>query len=307
MGRGHQRRADRLKLLHGDGRARAQHTGRVVPRDVGHQHAEGGQHTGMARHTHPCHLQFVGDLARVHAAGATESHQRKLSGIMTALHRHHPNRALHVGVGHAYDPFGERRHSESGLFRQGSRHTFGACAVDGHAPTQKVVGVQPAEQQVGIGDRQFIADAVTDGPGCRTCTSRPHTQRAACIHVRNRATTRTHRVDVDHGQPHGKVTNTRIRGACNLLVNQAHVGGRATHVEADHTCKPRRGSHGLCAHNPSRRTRQHRAHRLCARGRRRNTPAVRLHDREASRAVALPLDASSGQPEPSRRLAEAGP
>ena len=57
-------------------------------------------------------LEPLGDLARVHAAGAAERDEREIARVVPALDRDDANRALHVGVGDAHDAFGERRHAE---------------------------------------------------------------------------------------------------------------------------------------------------------------------------------------------------
>ena len=63
----------------------AKDAGRVVLGHVGHEHAERGKHAGVPRHDHRRDVEALGDLARVHAAGAAEREQRKVARIVAAL------------------------------------------------------------------------------------------------------------------------------------------------------------------------------------------------------------------------------
>ncbi len=175
----------------------------------------------------------------MHATGTTKGHQGKLTRVVSPLDRNDPDGALHVGVGHAHDAFGQIGHRQARALSKIGRHPFGACAVDRHAATKEIVGVEAAQQQVRVGDRQLFTHAVTDGTRRSPGTARPHPQRATGIEIRDRAAAGTHGVNIDHRQAYGKVAHTRIRCAPDAAVDQADIGGRPPHVESNHTPQPR--------------------------------------------------------------------
>ena len=107
-----------------------------------------------------------------------------------------------------------------------------ALDVERHAAAEKILRIEPAEQQIGVGDGQLGAVAVADRPRIRAGAARPDAQRAAAVDVGDRSAAGADRVDVDDRQPHRKIADRRVRVVAMRAVDQADVGRRAAHVEA---------------------------------------------------------------------------
>ena len=108
-------------------------------------------------------------------------------GIVAALDRHHADRALHVGVGDADDAFGQLAHGQLQRLRKSARPRARVRARSSDIrPPRKYSGIETAEQQVRIRDRQFRADAVAHRTGRRAGTPRSDAQaRRRCRRTRS--------------------------------------------------------------------------------------------------------------------------
>ncbi len=117
------------------------------------------------------------------------------------------------------------------------------------SPASGESGVEPAQQQVGVGDRGLLAAApVARRPRVGARRARAHAQGAARVAPGDRAAAGADRVHVDHRQ--------RERAAAHLApvpdrrraaADQRHVAGGAAHVE------PHRVAAGRAAPRPPRR------------------------------------------------------
>ena len=182
--------------------------------------------------------------------------------VVAALDRHDANRALHVGVGDAHDAFGQLGDGQLQSLAQIAAARCGARQIDRHAAAEEELRIQPAEQQVRVGDGQFFADAVADRTGHRARRLRGPTRSAPPrVDVGDRAAAGADGVDVDHRQPDGKVADPANRSiVANRAVDQADVGGRAAHVERNDAIGNLRR-----APRPARRRRRRRGRRArCA-------------------------------------------
>ena len=155
-----------------------------------------------------------------------------------------------------------------------------AIDVERHAAAEKILDVEPAEQDVGVRDGELRARAVAHRTRHGAGAPRPHAQRAAAVDVRNRPAAGPDRVDVDHRQTHGKIADFRVGRRPDGAVDEADIGRRAAHVVRDHARKAGGLRDGPRPDDAGRGPRQHRAHGVRARGRGGDRSAVRLHDRQ---------------------------
>ena len=110
----------------------------------------------------------------------------------------------------------------------------------GAGSTERRVGRDAPEREVGVGDRRLLAAApVARGAGIGAGRRRAHHQRAARVDAGDAAAARADGVDVDRRQPHREARDRVLRGDRGRAVgNQAHVGARAAHVEAHRVGEP---------------------------------------------------------------------
>ena len=71
---------------------------------------------------------------------------------MTALERDHLDRAGHVLVGDLDDRRGEIDRRHPGLRGQQLSASFGQRRIEPHPAAKKIAGVEPAQQEIGVGD-----------------------------------------------------------------------------------------------------------------------------------------------------------
>ena len=125
-----------------------------------------------------------GDLRRVLAAGAAEAAQREAGHVVAALHRDLLDRVRHALDGDAHEARGDcsgrgvvagrrgdvaRQRRERVARRVGVERLVGVRAED----AREELGVNSAEQQVRIGNRQRPAVPVARGPRQRAGRLRP--------------------------------------------------------------------------------------------------------------------------------------
>ena len=141
----------------------------------------------MPRNDHGADLEPLGDFARVHAAGAAEREEREPARIVTTLDRHDADRAFHVGVGDAHDPFRQLEHGPVSAARPGPRRrAVVRPASSDILPPKKKIRIEPPEQQVRVGHRQLGARAVADWPRHRPSAPRTDAEARRRCPVRNR-------------------------------------------------------------------------------------------------------------------------
>ena len=237
----------------------------------------------MPRYVHAREPELRRQLRGVHGARAAECDEREVAGILPALDRDHAHRTLHGGRRHAHDPRGGVLDRAAEATRERRDCGDGAPAVDVERAAQELRLDEPAEHEVGVGDRRLGATPVAGRARIGAGALRADEQRSARIQPRERAATGTDRVDVERRHAHRQAIDAGLRAVGERPVDQAHVGGRAAHVERDDRSEPRPARRRRGTDDPARRAGQDRAHRLDGRRARGRQPAARLHHAEAAR------------------------
>ena len=111
----------------------------------------------------------------------------------------------------------------------------GQAGIKRCPPSQKILGAQVSQSQVGVGNRWLVsAFAVAGRTGVSPGAVRADTQDAARIDARDAPTAGAERVYVDHRNgdlpARLELLVGHMRGA---VLDQRDVGARAPHVEAD--------------------------------------------------------------------------
>ncbi len=292
-----QRGNQRLKLRRGR-TARPHHRLHVIFHHICGQHAKRRQRRRAGRNEHPRNVEAAGQAGGVQAAGPAKRNQRKILRVVAALDRNDPQRPLHVGIDHRNYPqrrglgrreTGPRR--QTGGIRQPGQGRLCRRHIERHLAAQKLVGGQPAQNQVGVGDGGLSpAVAVAHRAGIGPGAGRPHPQRAAGIHRRQRTAARAHGVNIDDRNPQRQPANLGLGGDLRLAHRQRHIGGSAAHVESDNLLKAGGLGHRPRPDHAAGRARQHAAHRLTPGLAGPDAAPVRLHHPEIGGAgVALKL------------------
>ena len=165
----------------------------------------------------------------------------------------------------------------------------GRLGVERHAARERPLGVEPPEDEVGVGHRRLGAAAAVAGRSrLGTGRARADAQRAARVAPADRPAACADGVDVDHRQRDRPAADLAARRlAHRAVLHDADVARRAAHVEAQEVglARPAReqrrggGAAGRAAEHGERRV---------ARGLRRvGEPAAGLHDRRLGEARLL--------------------
>ena len=152
------------------------------------------------------------------------------------------------------------------------------------------IGRDPAEHKIGVGHRRVLAAAaVARGTGHRARAARTDHQRAARVEPGDRAAARADGVHVERRQPDREPGDDALRGRLgNASANEAHVGARTAHVEADRIGVAARGRDvGRGAHAAGRAGQQQRGRGPRTVGDRNQTARRRHHQRLGGDRVEL--------------------
>ena len=191
----------------------------------------GAEKSGVAWAKDGADTEFFGDGAGVLATGTAEGDERVVAGIVAFADGDFANRVGHPFVGDV------EKTGEQILLRRrlGNRLAdlvecgLGGVDVDRDA---ELGGIEPAEQQVDVGDRQRAARAVAGRAGIRARALRADKQLVA-VEAADRAATGGDRLDGEHRRDHPGAADAMLVFVIEVAVEPADVGARAAHVEPD--------------------------------------------------------------------------
>ena len=126
----------------------------VVVLDVGVEQAEGREQAGRRRHDDAAHAELLRHRAGEHRAVAAEGAERVVARVAAALARDRADRPDHVGAGDLVGAVGGvlERQAERPGDPLGDRRAR-ALGVEFQIAADQIVGVDVAEDEVGVGDR----------------------------------------------------------------------------------------------------------------------------------------------------------
>ncbi len=204
------------------------------------------------RHQHATTAQVVGEGARVQRPGASERDEREVARIVAALDRDDAKRPEHFRV-HDVDHIGRIDVAERP----------GGCLPVELQPTGQLRR-QPSQQQVRVGyRRRQPAASVARRPRRRPGAPRADAEGAPRVPPDDRTAARTDGMDIDHRDADREAGDLASLGPLAAATgDQAHVRGRAAHVEGDHVLDARQGRDPLRADHPRRRSGDEDHHRM---------------------------------------------
>ena len=130
--------------------------------------AEGAPGRGRLalRHDHLAHAELAREDAGVRGPRAAEGEQHEIARIEAFFHRHLADHVGHLQLDDAADPGGALRCIHSQGFCKPADGIYRCPFIQLNLPAREVVGVEVAEDQLGIGDgRHAAAAAVAHRPG----------------------------------------------------------------------------------------------------------------------------------------------
>ena len=232
-------------------------------------------------------MELARDRDDVQGAGAARRDQCEVARIVALRHRDFAHGERHLGDGDFDD--GLRRRDRVHL--QGAGDFLldaapGGVGIELHLAAQKIVGIEPPQHHIGVGDGGLqAAAAVADRAGIGAGALRPDLERAHVVEPGDRAAARADLDHVDHRQHHrmaaGVTADIVARRHGRLaLAHQAGLRRCAAHVERDDVAKAERAADLRRGDDAADRAGFHHRHRALGRDLRRHHAAVRAHDRE---------------------------
>jgi len=197
--------------------------------------AQGGERAGVRRDDGARHAQAFGQAAGEQAAGSSEGHQRKASGVHPSFHAHASQGANHGGGGDVHDPQRAPFRAEAGSSTHPAYRLAGQARIEPQVGGEGMFRIQPAQDQGRIGDGglrtpQPVACRTRHRPGALGT----YAQRPAGVHPRNAAAAGAHRLDEHVRQSHRDASHLTGRLHQGLAAqHQAGVGAGAAHVERE--------------------------------------------------------------------------
>jgi hypothetical protein len=141
------------------------------------QEAQRRGDAGRRRADHPADAELARDVAGVDRSGAARAQERVVARIAPALGDVHARRTRHALVDDVVNtPRHRDRRQAHGLGQPSHRRARGR-EVDRDRAAREVLGVQVAEEQIGVGDGWLrAAQAVAGRAGLRAGAARPDLQ-----------------------------------------------------------------------------------------------------------------------------------
>ena len=245
----------------------------------------------MGRHHHLGHIQHCRDLGAVERPGTAEGDQREVARVQPLLHGLGTDGVRHVGVDDGEHAFGRLVPVDAQRLGKRRDRGIGPLGREGHLAAEEVVGIQPAEHEVGVGHRGRAATpAVAGGAGLRARALRPHLEGAAGIDAGDAAAACADGRDVDHRHQYRIAANPGVARSGLVVAAVDHdtdVGAGAAHVEGDEAAPAGMLRRPGAAQHARGRPRHERDDRHVRHHRRGRDAAVRPHDVEIARDAGL--------------------
>ena len=209
----------------------------------GDEQPERGQHAGPERNHDPPDAELRREVTGMQRPCPPEGDERRLPGIAAALrhvHAHRPRHRLVDDVVHGPRRLQHRLSARPGEVLRDAvpRRIF----IEAHRTAREVVGVEVAQQQVGIGHRRPGAAAVvTDRPGVGAGALRPDLDEAHGVDPGDAAPAGPNLDHVDRRHRHRKAARAResprtrhLELVCDrhrTVADEAGLRRRSPHVE----------------------------------------------------------------------------
>ena len=214
---------------------------------------------------------------------AAEGNQCELARIVATLDRDYAYGLLHRSVDDADN-------SGSELFRRQLRsvppepfydQATRALKIESETSTQKELGQQSTEKQVGVRHRRLCTTTVANGARIGSGGFRPDPQGPSRVEPGDRTSPGTYGMNVQHGHADWQASNLGLTAGTNLTVHHRNVGGSSSHIEGDDSFEAAAPRQGSGANYAASRPGEDGAHRLASCKAEAGDAAAGLHDKDA--------------------------
>ena len=232
--------------------------------DVGQSHAIGRKQRRKWMDEDGRNRQGVGDVAGVLAARAAEAIERIARDVIAARDRNRLDRLGHLCHGNGKKTVGDRLRlppvaDVARKRRKALPHDFVVERLVAASAEHlwEEIWDQLARHQIGVGDRERTAAAISRGSGNGAGGSGAD-PKARAVEREDRAAPRGDGMDFHHRRAHAHARDFGFEGALELPIEMSDVGRGAAHVEADDALEPCTGPGARHRHHARGRTRQDR-------------------------------------------------
>src|SRR4030042_5219762 len=130
----------------------------VVMTKIGHEQSEGAIDPGSLWNDEFWNIEFLGELHGMDRSCTAKADHRKIARIVASLHGDHPDPPDHCGIDHTDDSLSRLLQGKPHRFCHPSLNDlFRKLNLQFHLPTQKIVGIEIAEDDAGVGYRRFFS------------------------------------------------------------------------------------------------------------------------------------------------------
>ena len=271
--------------------------------DVGDEQTHGGRGARAHGDQDGGNVELRGEAVCVRGAGTAEGHEDEVPRVVSALHRNPPERAHHGVVGDLHDAEGHLDHAEA--------ERTGAPLLDGlpgrrlvepHLAAEEVICVEPAEDEVRVGDGGLGPSfSVAGGGRIGAGALRADPEHVARVHPGDGAAARADLDEVDDRGangiagplgavlgPGGRADLVLLGDARGAALDEAGLGGGAAHVEGQDVVEPEEVAEMGGDDDPRGGSRLDHEHGLGAGGLEGQDAAARLHDEELALESGFP-------------------
>ena len=129
------------------------------------------------------------------------------------MHRARADRVRHIGIDDGENAFGRLFETEAEPLGQTADGAPRGGGVEPHGPAQEIIGVEPAEHDIGVGyGRLDAALAVGRWSGIGPGAARADAKGACAVDIGDRPAAGADSVDVDHRCKQRVTPNPRVAG-----------------------------------------------------------------------------------------------
>jgi hypothetical protein len=173
----------------------------------------------------------------VQRSGTAECDERKAAWVEAFLHGARADRVRHVGIDDREDALGRFLETEAKPLGQTAGGAPRCHRIEPHRAAQKIIGIQPAEHEIGIGHRGLgAASSIGGRSGIGPGAARADAKSAGAVDIGDRPAAGADRVDIDHRRQHRVSSDPCVSGrrlGKAPVDDDADIGRGAADVERD--------------------------------------------------------------------------
>src|SRR3989442_8928853 len=211
-----------------------QERSRIVLSHVRQQKTERGESARKLRYDDASHTQGLRKVSGMQATRTAKAKEREIARIISSFHGDQPDRLFHIivhDIDNALRKFFKILPPLCPLVL--AKYRFNAIQRKRHRPTQKEAWQQSAENHVRVGYCEPSASAIANRSWIGAGALWSDLQGAPCIQFRNRSSTGSDCMNINHRNADRHSINLAFMGTLDFILEKRHVCGCAAHIESD--------------------------------------------------------------------------